>query len=92
MPDESHMVIVKLKGVPAVAVEGTVTTKCAPELRTQMPLLVPVMALWLGSVAVKVWFPAVFKVALNVPMPFVNELLPGNPAELALVENDTGSA
>ena len=47
--------------------------------------LVPVIEALPLSVAVIVWLPAVFKVALNVPAPFVTVLLFGNVAAPSLL-------
>ena len=41
---------------------------------------VPVIVVVTVSVAVMVWLPAVFKVAGNVPLPFVNVVFAGNTA------------
>ena len=45
-----------------------------------MVLLVPVIELVAVSVAVIVWLPAVFSVALKVPVPLVSVLLAGRTA------------
>ena len=47
---------------------------------TAMVLLVPVIELVTVSVAVIVWLPAVFRVALKVPAPLVRVLLAGRVA------------
>jgi hypothetical protein len=45
-----------------------------------MEPLLPVIELVVVSVAVSVWLPAVFKVALKLPMPLVSVLFAGNTA------------
>jgi hypothetical protein len=77
----SSAVTVKLKAVPAVALEGALTLKCvAVAAPTVIVLVVPVMEEVTVSVAVRLWLPAVFKVALKLPVPFVSVLFAGNMA------------
>jgi hypothetical protein len=52
---------------------------------TSMVLLVPVTAALTVSVAVMVWLPDVFKVALNIPAPLASVLFAGKTAEAAVV-------
>ena len=52
---------------------------------TEMLPDVPVIEEFTVSVAVMVWFPAVFSVAENVPTPLVNVELAGNVAEPSLL-------
>ena len=62
----------KIKAVPADTETGAITTKfAAVEAVTLIALLAPPMLLVVLSVAVKVWLPAVFKMALKVPTPLV---------------------
>ena len=77
----SRAVTVKLKAVPAVALEGAATVKCvaAPAL-TVIELLVPVTDAFPVSVPVIVWLPEVLSFALKVPVPLVRVLLAGNTA------------
>ena len=76
----SSAVTVKLNAVARrSAARRALTTKwVAAAALTVMVLLTPVMLLVAVSVAVSVWLPAVFKVALKVPAPLVNVLLAGN--------------
>ena len=71
----------KLNGAPAVAEAGAARLKwvafAAPIL---MELLVPVIDMVTVSVAVIVWLPAVFNVALKLPTPLLNVLLAGRTA------------
>ena len=61
---------VKLSAVPAVAVAGAVTLKCvAAAAPTTIVPLVPVILDVTVSVAVIVWLPADFSVALDVTVP-----------------------
>ena len=61
-----------------MALDGALTVKCvAAAALTVMVLLVPVIDEVTVSVAVIVWLPAVFRVALNVPVPFVRLALAG---------------
>jgi hypothetical protein len=77
----SCAVTVKLNAVPAVAVAGADTAKwVAVGTGTLMVLLVPVIDALKVSVAVIVWDPAVFNVAENVAVPFVNFESVGNTA------------
>jgi hypothetical protein len=72
---------VKLKAVPAVALEGALTLKCvAVAALTVIVPVVPVMEVVTVSVAVSVWLLAVFNVALKLPVPFVSVLFAGNTA------------
>ena len=72
---------VKLKALPGKAPPGTVTPKCvAAAAATAMALLVPVSDEVAVSVAVRVWLPAVRKVALNVPTPLLSVLSDGGTA------------
>ena len=69
----SWAVTVKLNAVPAVRSAGALTAKCvAAAALTAIVLLVPVIELVAVSVAVIVWLPAVFSVALKVPAPLVS--------------------
>ena len=77
----SWAVTVKLKAVPAVALAGALTAKCvAAAAFTAMVLLVPVIDEVVVSVAVSVWLPAVFKVAVKVPTPLVSVEFAGSTA------------
>jgi hypothetical protein len=72
---------VKLKALPAVALEGALTLKCvALAALTVIVPVVPVMEEVTVSVAVRVWLLAVFNVALKLPVPFVSVLFAGNTA------------
>ena len=68
-----------MKAVPAVSGDTAVITNlvAAAALTVTVPD-VPVMDDVVVSVAVIVWFPAVFSVAENVPTPFVNVESAGN--------------
>jgi hypothetical protein len=50
-----------------------------------MPAWLPVMAAFPVSLAVNDWTPAVFNVALNVPVPPLSVLLPGTDAWASLL-------
>src|SRR5437588_149984 len=77
----SCAVTVKLMALPAVAVVGPLTAKwLAAAVPTAMALLVPVIELVAVSVAVSVWLPAVFNVALKEPVPLIKALLLGSTA------------
>src|SRR6516162_7271377 len=66
---------------PAVAVAGATTVKwLAAAGLTVMALLLPVIELLAVSVAVTVWLPAVFRVALKLPTPLVRVALAGRLA------------
>jgi len=72
---------VTLKAVPPVAEAGALTVKwVAVAALTAIVLLVPVMDAVTVSVAVRVWLPAVLRVALKVPTPLVSVELPGSVA------------
>ena len=72
---------VKLKAVPAVALLGALTLKCvAAAALTATALLAPVIEMVTVSVAVSAWLPAVLRVALKVPVPFVSVLSLGRTA------------
>ena len=72
---------VKLNAVPAVALLGALRAKwVAAVALTETVLLVPVRELVTVSVAVSVWLPAVLRVALKEPTPFVSVLLAGRLA------------
>ena len=78
----STAVTLKLKLVPAVALDGADTTKCgAGVVDTEIGPEVPVIEPLLVSVAVMVCVPAVRNVARNVPVPFVRVELAGSVAE-----------
>ena len=67
--------------VPAVALAGALTLKCvAAAALTATAPLVPVMELVTVSVAVRVWLPAVLRVAVKVPAPLVRVALTGSTA------------
>ena len=86
----SSAVTVKLKDVPESAVAGAVTEKCvAVPALTVIGFEIPVIVEVTVSVAVIVWFPAVFSVAGKVPTPLVNVVLGGNTAEGSVLENVT---
>jgi hypothetical protein len=53
---------------------------------TKIVLLVPVMEAFRVSMAVIVWFPNVWRLALKVPVPLVNVLLGGKRPWLVLVK------
>ena len=77
----SSAVTVKLKAVPAVADAGADTAKCvAAAALTAIAFDVPVIDGVTVSVAVIVWFPGVFNVAENVPVPFVTVESAGSTA------------
>ena len=78
------------KELPAVALAGALTAKWvpAPTLTAIVPLLpvmVPVLPLVLLSVAVRVWFPGVFKVAVKTLRPPLKVLLAGSTAAVSLL-------
>jgi len=78
---------VRLPGVPAVTGDGkpaTVSVLAAAAL-TVMPVWLPVMATVAVSVTVSDCVPAVFKVALNEPVPLVNVELVGSAALASLL-------
>jgi hypothetical protein len=50
-----------------------------------MALAVPVIELFEMSVALMVWLPAVFKVAENVPVPFVSTASAGSEAAASVL-------
>ena len=80
LPYWSSAVTVKLKALPAVALAGPLTTKCvaaAALTRTAPPCRQSNCSR--VSVAVNVWLPAVFSVALNVPTPLVKVALAAGP-------------
>jgi len=84
-PKASFAVTVILNAVPAVALPGalTVNVLADPALTVTAPD-VPVIAEETVSVAVMVCAPAVFKVALNVPIPAVKVELAGNTASVSV--------
>ena len=74
-----------MNAVPAVADAGAETEKCvAAAGETAMVFDEPVIDDVTVSVAVSVWFPAVFNVADKVPTPFVNVESAGNVAAPSL--------
>jgi hypothetical protein len=75
--NRSSATTVNVRLLPATVVGGAVTTKCnsAVSAATTMVLLVPETIPW---VAVRVWLPAVVKVALKVPAPLLSGLGFGN--------------
>src|SRR6267143_6058420 len=82
----SNAVTVKLNADPAVADAGAETAKCvADSTVTAIVLEVPAIDGVTVSVAVRVWFPAVFKVAENVPTPFVKIEFAGKTAPPSLL-------
>lgn len=77
----SCAVTVKLKAVLMTTETGAATAKCVVAAGlTAIVLEVPVIEAVTVSVAVMVRFPAVFKVATNVPAPLVSVELAGNTA------------
>ena len=86
LPNRSSAVIVTLKAVPAVCGDNAETVKlvAAPGFTVIVPD-VPVMDEVTVSVAVMLWFPAVFSVAENVPTPLVNVELAGSVAVPSLL-------
>ena len=76
----------KVIALPAVALAGALRLKwVAAAALTATGVLAPVIELVTVSVAVSVWLPAVLRVALKVPMPFVSVLLAGRTARLSLL-------
>ena len=72
-------------GVPAVAEAALVTETCvAAPAETLTVFDVPVIEDVTVSVAVTVWLPAVFRVALNVPVPPASVAFAGNTATPSL--------
>jgi len=93
LPKLSFAVTVKLNAVPAVADAGAVTTNAVADpaetvIFPEMPAIEPFTV----SVPVMVETPAVFNVALNVPVPFVNAELGGSTACASVLLNFTVSA
>jgi hypothetical protein len=84
--EASNAVTVTLKAVPAVSGVAAVTLKCVavPVLTTIAPE-VPVIDEVTVSVAVMVWLPAVFSVAVNVLVPLVSVLFAGSVAAPSLL-------
>ena len=81
MLNASKAVTVKLKAAPTVALLGALTLKCvAAAALTAMALLVPVSEPIVVSVTLILSLPAVFNVALKVPVPLVSVLLAGRTA------------
>ena len=73
-------------GPPAVALPGALTAKCvAAAAPTAIVPLVPVIDPFTASVAVIVWLPAVFSVALKVPVSLVRVVLAGRIAWASLL-------
>jgi hypothetical protein len=82
----SSAVTVKLSAAPPVAVAGAETAKCmAAAALTAIVLDVPAIDAVTVSAAVTVWLPAVFKVAENVPTPFVRIEFAGKTAAPSLL-------
>ena len=82
----SSAVTVKLKALPAVALDAALTEKCvAAAATTEIELLAPAIELVLVSVAVIVWLPAVSSVAPKVPVPLLSVLSAGRLNMPALV-------
>src|SRR5713226_4842334 len=82
LPNESLAVTVKVPAIPAVTDDGkpaTMNVLAAAGL-TVIPICAPVMLEDTVSVAVRDWAPAVFKVALNEPVPPVSVELAGRAA------------
>ncbi len=65
----------KLKAEPAVTLEDALMAKwLAAAAATEMLLLVPLIEELAMSVALTVWFPALLRMALKLPVPLVKEL------------------
>ena len=81
----SSAVTVKVKALPAVALGGgnheVRGRRRGHVYRAAGPAIEPLTV----SVAVSVWLPAVFSVALNVPPPLVNVALAGRIAAASLL-------
>src|SRR5262249_58412375 len=76
--------------VPAVTVVGeAVSTKVLAAAGLTVTDALPVMELVTVSVAVTVWLPAVFRVALKVPTPLVRVELDGSTAWPSLLVKAT---
>lgn len=89
----SFAVTVKLNAVPAVADVGALTTSAvAGPAETVIFPDTPAIELVTVSVAVMVRVPAVFNVALNVPVPFVSAELAGSTACASVLLNLTAPA
>ncbi|MEI7553204.1 MAG: hypothetical protein WCL24_12830, partial [Verrucomicrobiota bacterium] len=81
--------MVTVIGVPAVALDGALTTSLDPAAEmpaalTAMSPEVPVAAAVVVSVAVTVFVPAVLSVTAKVPVPFTRVVLAGRTAALSL--------
>src|SRR5262249_49120672 len=84
--EASRAVTLKLNAAPAVAAAGALTVKCvAVVLETAIVAEVPVIDDVTVSVAVIVWLPAVFSVALKVPRPLVRVAFAGRTAAASLL-------
>lgn len=81
---------VKVKGLPAAALEGAPITNCeAAAADTVTAPLVPLSELLAVSVAVTVWLPAVMKVIVNVAVPLIRWALAGRTAAGSVLLNWT---
>jgi hypothetical protein len=81
----SCAVTVKVNDVPDVAVPGATTLKCVAAAGFTVIVAVPVIDEVTVSVAVIVRLPAVFKVAVNVLVPFVSVESAGSVAAPSLL-------
>ena len=89
LPRLSWAVTVTLTAVPAVAVDGALTTNREPGAEmptgvTAMPLEIPVAALTTVSDTVTVRIPVVFRVTAKVRVPLVSVVLAGRVAAPSL--------
>lgn len=68
--------------VPASALSGAVTVKCAVEVESAVTWVVvlPVIELWAVSVAVTVWMPEVLSIRLKDPAPSISAKFAGKIA------------
>jgi hypothetical protein len=82
----SRAVTVKANLAPAVAAAGALMIKCVPTAAlTVIGPLWPVMDVVTESVAVKVWVPAVLRIAAKKPMPLLRVEFAGRPARESLL-------
>jgi len=82
-------VTVKLKLAAILTGKGTVTAKREAAFTTVIGLETPVIVVLAVSVAVMVWLPASFSVAVNVPAPPVSVELAGKTAWLSVLVKRT---
>ena len=76
----------EIEGAARRGAGGALTTKCvAAAAATFTAPLLPAIEPLAVSVAVTVWLPAVFSVALNVPTPLVSVALAGRAAAASLL-------